>query len=214
MELSKYFDHTNLNPNAVESDIIKLADEAKKLNVKSVCVNPSFVKLTHELLKDSDVEVCTVVGFPLGQNTTATKVFETKDAIENGADEIDMVINIGKLIGGDTEYVLNEIRNIKKVCGERILKCIIETALLTDEEILSASKLVMESGADFVKTSTGFSKRGASVHDILHIKSVVSGECGIKAAGGIKDKKFALELIEAGATRIGASKSSSILMQN
>lgn len=114
MELSKYFDHTNLNPNAVESDIIKLVDEAKKLNVKSVCVNPSFVKLSHELLKDSDVEVCTVVGFPLGQNTTATKVFETKDAIENGADEIDMVINVGKLIQGDTEYVLNEIKNIKK----------------------------------------------------------------------------------------------------
>lgn len=214
MELSKYFDHTNLNPNAVESDIIKLVDEAKKLNVKSVCVNPSFVKLSHELLKDSDVEVCTVVGFPLGQNTTATKVFETKDAIENGADEIDMVINVGKLIQGDTEYVSNEIKNIKKVCGERILKCIIETALLTDEEILSVSKIAMESGADFVKTSTGFSTRGASVHDILLIKSVVSGECGIKAAGGIRDKKFAMDLIEAGATRIGASKSSSILTQN
>ena len=214
MELSKYFDHTNLNPNAVESDIIKLVDEAKKLNVKSVCVNPSFVKLSHELLKDSDVEVCTVVGFPLGQNTTATKVFETKDAIENGADEIDMVINVGKLIQGDTKYVSNEIKNIKKVCGERILKCIIETALLTDEEILSASKIVMESGADFVKTSTGFSTRGASFHDILLIKSVVSGECGIKAAGGIRDKKFAMDLIEAGATRIGASKSSSILTQN
>ena len=214
MELSKYFDHTNLNPNAVESDIIKLVDEAKKLNVKSICVNPSFVKLAHELLKDSDVEVCTVVGFPLGQNTTATKVFETKDAIENGADEIDMVINVGKLIQGDTEYVSNEIKNIKKVCGERILKCIIETALLTDEEILLASKIVLESGADFVKTSTGFSTRGASVHDILLIKSVVSGECGIKAAGGIRDKKFAMDLIEAGATRIGASKSSSTLAQN
>lgn len=134
-----------------------------------------------------------------------------KDAIENGADEIDMVINIGKLIDGDAEYVLNEIKRIKKVCGERILKCIIETALLSDDEILLASRLVMESGADFVKTSTGFSTRGASVHDILLIKSVVSGECGIKAAGGIRDKKFAMELIEAGATRIGASKSSSIL---
>ncbi len=211
MKLSKYFDHTNLNPNAVKSDIIKLIEEAKQLDVKSVCINPSFVNLAHDMLKDCDIKVCTVIGFPLGQNTTETKVFETKDAIENGADEIDMVINIGKLIDGDAEYVLNEIKRIKKVCGERILKCIIETALLTDEEILSASKLVMESGADFVKTSTGFSKRGASVHDILLIKSVVSGECEIKAAGGIRDKKFAMELIEAGATRIGASKSSSIL---
>lgn len=122
-----------------------------------------------------------------------------------------MVINIGKLIDGDAEYVLNEIKRIKKVCGEGILKCIIETALLSDDEILLASRLVMESGADFVKTSTGFSTRGASVHDILLIKSVVSGECGIKAAGGIRDKEFAMELIEAGATRIGASKSSSIL---
>ncbi len=211
MKLSKYFDHTNLNPNAVKSDIIKLIEEAKQLDVKSVCINPSFVNLAHDMLKDCDIKVCTVVGFPLGQNTTETKVFETKDAIENGADEIDMVINIGKLIDGDAEYVLNEIKRIKKVCGERILKCIIETALLSDDEILLASRLVMESGADFVKTSTGFSTRGASVHDILLIKSVVSGECGIKAAGGIRDKKFAMELIEAGATRIGASKSSSIL---
>lgn len=211
MKLSKYFDHTNLNPNAVKSDIIKLIEEAKQLDVKSVCINPSFVNLAHDMLKDCDIKVCTVVGFPLGQNTTETKVFETKDAIENGADEIDMVINIGKLIDGDVEYVLNEIKRIKKVCGERILKCIIETALLSDDEILLASRLVMESGADFVKTSTGFSTRGASVHDILLIKSVVSGECGIKAAGGIRDKEFAMELIEAGATRIGASKSSSIL---
>ena len=211
MKLSKYFDHTNLNPNAVKSDIIKLIEEAKQLDVKSVCINPSFVNLAHDMLRDCDIKVCTVIGFPLGQNTTETKVFETKDAIENGADEIDMVINIGKLIDGDAEYVLNEIKRIKKVCGERILKCIIETALLSDDEILLASRLVMESGADFVKTSTGFSTRGASVHDILLIKSVVSGECGIKAAGGIRDKEFAMELIEAGATRIGASKSSSIL---
>lgn len=211
MKLSKYFDHTNLNPNAVKSDIIKLIEEAKQLDVKSVCINPSFVNLAHDMLKDCDIKVCTVIGFPLGQNTTETKVFETKDAIENGADEIDMVINIGKLIDGDAEYVLNEIKRIKKVCGERILKCIIETALLSDEEILLASRLVMESGADFVKTSTGFSTRGASVHDILLIKSVVSGECEIKAAGGIRDKEFAMELIEAGATRIGTSKSSSIL---
>lgn len=211
MKLSKYFDHTNLNPNAVKSDIIKLIEEAKQLDVKSVCINPSFVNLAHDMLRDCDIKVCTVIGFPLGQNTTETKVFETKDAIENGADEIDMVINIGKLIDGDAEYVLNEIKRIKKVCGERILKCIIETALLSDDEILLASRLVMESGADFVKTSTGFSTRGASVHDILLIKSVVSGECEIKAAGGIRDKEFAMELIEAGATRIGASKSSSIL---
>lgn len=211
MEFRKYFDHTNLNQNSTKADIDKLIDEAIELDTKSVCVNPCYVIYAKKRLKDTDIKVCTVVGFPLGMSTTETKLFETKNAIENGADEIDMVINIGKLLDKDYDFVYNEVSEIKKCCGKKILKCIIETALLNDEEIVTASKLISDAKADFVKTSTGFAKRGASVHDIDLIKSAVSGETKIKAAGGIGTKEYAKELIAHGASRIGTSRTNSIL---
>ena len=211
MELSKYFDHTNLNPNAVESDIIKLADEAKKLNVKSVCVNPSFVKLAHELLKDSDVEVCTVVGFPLGQNTTATKVFETKDAIENGADEIDMVINISDAKNGRFEAILEEIKAVKEAVGDHILKVIIETCYLTEQEKIKLCEVVTASGADYIKTSTGFGTGGATLEDIRLFKAHIGPHVKMKAAGGVKNAEDLKAFLAEGCERIGTSSAVSLL---
>lgn len=211
MKFSKYFDHTNLKPNALKQDIDKLIDEAVSLDVRSVCINPCWVKYAKNKLKDTDVYVCTVIGFPLGANSTETKVYEAKMAIKDGADEVDMVINIGKLLDEEYDYVAKEIRDIKNELGERTLKCIIETCLLDDDKISIASKLVEKSGGDFVKTSTGFNGEGATIHAIDIIKNSVSGECGIKAAGGIGDKNTAQLMISHGATRIGASKSNAIL---
>lgn len=205
MKLNKLIDHTLLKPEATKAQIEKLCSEAGKYDFKSVCVNPYYVKYAKELLKGSDVLVCTVIGFPLGQNTTAIKVAETKDAIKNGADEIDMVINIGALKSKDEDYVLNEIKEIKNACKGKTLKVIIETCLLTDEEKITACKLSKEAGADFVKTSTGFSTHGATVEDVKLMRKTVGEDMGVKASGGIRDRETALKMVEAGATRLGVS---------
>jgi deoxyribose-phosphate aldolase len=166
MKLSKYIDHTNLKQDASNNDIKKLCEEAINYDFMSVCINPSFVSLAKSLLEKSNVLVCTVVGFPLGQNTIDTKVFETKQAIEDGADEIDMVINITKLKANDVKYCVNEINEIKEITGDKILKVIVETCLLNSKEIIRAMEIVNESNADFIKTSTGFSLSGANIEDI------------------------------------------------
>ncbi len=205
MKLNKLIDHTLLKPEATKAQIEKLCSEAKEYDFKSVCVNPYYVKYAKELLKESDVLVCTVIGFPLGQNTTAIKVAETKDAIQNGADEIDMVINIGALKSKDEDYVLNEIKEIRNACKGKTLKVIIETCLLTDEEKITACKLSKEAGADFVKTSTGFSTHGATVEDVKLMRETVGEDTGVKASGGIRDRDTALKMVEVGATRLGVS---------
>lgn len=211
MEINRYIDHTKLNPDATEKDIEKLIDEAKKYNFKSVCVNPCWVKFAAQNLKNTETSICTVIGFPLGANSTETKIFETENAIKNGADEIDMVINIGKLKEKNFSYVEEEIKAIKKVCNDKILKVIIETCLLTDEEKISACKIIMNAGADFVKTSTGFSTGGAKASDIKLLKSVVQDKIKIKASGGIRTNEKALEMIKEGANRIGASAGAKLL---
>lgn len=205
MKLNKLIDHTLLKPEATKAQIEKLCGEAAEYDFKSVCVNPYYVKYAKELLKESDVLVCTVIGFPLGQNTTAIKVSETKDAIQNGADEIDMVINIGALKSKDGDYVLNEIKEIRNACKGKTLKVIIETCILTDEEKITACKLSKEAGADFVKTSTGFSTYGATVEDVKLMRETVGEDMGVKASGGIRDRETALKMVEAGATRLGVS---------
>lgn len=205
MELSKYIDHTMLKADAGIETIKKLCNEAIEYDFKTVCVNPSYIELCKELLKDSDVKVCTVIGFPLGQMTTESKVFEASDALEKGADEIDMVINIAKLKDRDIGYVTNEISEIKKACGSHTLKVIIETCLLTDEEKRLACQCIIEAGADFVKTSTGFSTSGATFKDVELLKQCVGDSCLVKAAGGVKTHDDMLKMIELGANRIGTS---------
>lgn len=206
-ELNKYIDHTNLSPSATSKDIDKLIQEAIKYDFKSVCIAPSYVKYAKEALKNSDVLVCTVIGFPLGYNATSVKVYETKIAVEHGADEIDMVINVGRFKDGQYEYVLNEIKAIKEACNGKTLKVIVETALLTKAELIKITELVMQSGADFIKTSTGFSYRGASFEDIQTMKETCGDKLLIKASGGIKNLADAQEMIRLGANRLGISKS-------
>lgn len=205
MKYNKYIDHTLLKPEAREAAIRKLCEEARKYDFASVCINPCYVPLCHNLLHDTDVKVCTVIGFPLGATSRHAKISETQECIFDGADEIDMVINIGKLKDGDDNYVLEEIRGIKHACGEHILKVIIETCLLTDEEKVRACKLAKEAGADFVKTSTGFSTGGATAADIALMRKTVGPDMGVKASGGVKTKDDMMAMIEAGATRIGTS---------
>lgn len=208
MELNKYIEHTLLKQDATKAEIINLLDEAKDNNFYGVCVNPSNVKFAKQYLKESDVKVVTVIGFPLGQTTCETKVLETIDAVKNGADEIDMVINVGKLKDGEYDYVVNEISAIKTACQNKILKVILETDLLSKDEIKTACELCIKGNADFVKTSTGFVKNGtgAKAEDVkLMYETVHNAGLGVKASGGIRDKKAALEMIEAGATRLGTS---------
>lgn len=205
MKYNKLIDHTLLKPEATQAQIEKLCAEAKQYDFMSVCINPGYVGLCHDLLRDCDVKVCTVIGFPLGATLTSAKVSETQEAIFAGADEIDMVINIGKLKDKNYQYVKEEIRRIKSYCGARILKVIIETCLLTDEEKVIACQLSKEAGADFVKTSTGFSTGGATVHDIALMRNTVGNDMGVKASGGVHTREEMLALVEAGATRIGAS---------
>ncbi|ENY69323.1 Deoxyribose-phosphate aldolase [Metamycoplasma auris 15026] len=205
--LNKMIDHTFLGQAGTTKDIDKIIEEALKYDFKSVCIAPSYVKYAKEQLKDSNILICTVIGFPLGYNVTSVKVFETKIALEHGADEIDMVMNVGRFKDKQYEYVLNEIKAIKEVCGNKVLKVIIETALLTKEEIAKATELVLQSGADFIKTSTGFSFRGASFEDIEIMKSIAKDDLLIKASGGIKSKEDALKMVELGANRLGTSKS-------
>ncbi len=211
MTILNMIDHTVLKADAKKDDILKLCQEAIEYQFAAVCLNPSFVKLAKEALKGTGVKVATVIGFPLGANTEEVKVFETQNAIENGADEVDMVINIGALKGGDYDLVLDEIKAIVNVSkGKALVKVIIETALLNEEEKSIAIKLSLEAGADFVKTSTGFSTNGATVEDIKLMKSIVGDQMEIKASGGVRDLKTAQAMVEAGATRLGTSSGVSI----
>lgn len=205
MKLSKYIDHTLLKQNATEAQIRVLCDEAKEYDFMSVCINPGFVSLCNELLSGTDVKVCTVIGFPLGANTTEVKVFETKNALENGADEIDMVINVSALKDKKYDLIENEIRSIKDACGENILKVIIETCLLEDDEIVKVCELAVATGADFVKTSTGFSTGGATFEAVKLMKDTVKNQASVKASGGVRSQEDMESMIEAGATRIGTS---------
>lgn len=206
MNINKLIDHTALKPNTTKESILKLITEAKTYDFASVCVNPCWIELAHQELKNTDVKVCTVIGFPLGANTTEVKVFEAKDAIEKGAQEIDMVINIAMLKDKEYDYVENEIHQIVEAAKDKaIVKVIIEACLLTDEEKIKACELSQKAGADFVKTSTGFSTGGATVHDIALMRKTVGTDMGVKASGGVHTHEEALAMIEAGANRIGAS---------
>ena len=205
-ELANIIDHTLLKADATNEEIVKLCAEAKEYNFASVCVNPSMVKLASEELKDCDVDVCTVIGFPLGATTSEVKAFETKNTIENGATEVDMVINIGKLKDRDLEYVKNDIQAVVDAAkGKALVKVIIETCLLTDEEKEIACRLSKEAGADFVKTSTGFSTGGATVEDVRLMRQTVGETVGVKASGGVRTSEDMKAMLEAGANRIGTS---------
>jgi len=204
--LNKYIDHTILKPETTQEGVQKIIDEAIKYDFMSVCVNPTWVKFAKDQLADTDVKVCTVIGFPLGANTAEVKGYEAEDAIKNGADEIDMVINIGALKSGQYKTVLNDIKAVVDAASGKVLtKVIIETCLLTDEEKVKACELAKEAGADFVKTSTGFSTGGATVADIALMRKTVGEKMGVKASGGIYSADDANAMIEAGATRIGTS---------
>lgn len=199
-------DHTLLKQDATEDAIKKLCQEAIDNKFCSVCINPSYVPLCSELLEGSSVKVCTVIGFPLGATTTGSKVFEADEAIKNGAQEVDMVVNGGKIKSGDWDYVKNDIAKVVEVAnGRALVKVIIETCLLTDEEKVRVCEISKEVGADFVKTSTGFSTGGATVEDIALMRKTVGPDMGVKASGGVRDAEKAKALIKAGATRLGAS---------
>lgn len=205
--IAPLIDHTLLKADARREDIIKLAEEAKTYGFASVCVNPGFVSTVYEVLKDTpQVKVCTVIGFPLGANTPEVKAFETKDAIANGATEVDMVINISALKDGNDDYVAADIKAVVDAAkGKALTKVIIETCLLTEEEKVRACKLAVQAGADFVKTSTGFSTGGATKEDIALMRKTVGPNVGVKASGGVRSAEDALVMIEAGASRIGTS---------
>ena len=200
-----YIDHTLLKPDATPEQIRRLCTEADENGFASVCVNPAYVPLAAELLKNSAVNVCTVIGFPLGMNATAIKAAEALKAVQDGADELDMVIQVGQLKSGNLAYVEDDIRAVVEAGGGKLVKVIIETALLTDEEKVTACQLAQRAGADFVKTCTGFSGGAASVHDIALMRKTVGPDMGVKASGGVRDYASAVALIEAGATRIGTS---------
>ncbi|MDG4505352.1 deoxyribose-phosphate aldolase [Streptococcus suis] len=211
MKLNKYIDHTILKPETTKEQVAQILAEAKEHDFASICVNPTWVAYAAQELKDSDVKVCTVIGFPLGANTPAVKAFETKDAIENGADEIDMVINIGALKSKNDELVFEDIQAVVAASGDKLVKVIIETCLLTEEEKVKACQLSKEAGADFVKTSTGFSTGGATVEDVALMRKTVGPDMGVKASGGARSYEDAIAFIEAGATRIGASSGVAIM---
>lgn len=211
MELSKYFDHTILKPSASEDEVRAVCKEALYYNFASVCVNQYRTSLVKSLLEGTDVKVCTVVGFPLGAVCTQVKVFETLEAIKDGADEIDMVINVGALKDKNYKYVRRDIESVKSACKDVTLKVIIETCLLTEEEKKKACELSVEAGADYVKTSTGFSTGGATVDDVVLMKYVVGDKAKVKASGGIRNYETAMNMITAGADRLGTSASVSIV---
>ena len=220
MELNKYIEHTLLKQDATREEIIKLLEEACKYNFLGVCVNPCNVKFAKQYLNDTgniEIKVVTVVGFPLGQSTTESKILETIDAVKNGADEIDMVMNTGRLKDGDYDYIAEEISKIKAACQNHNLKVILETDLLTQEEIKTACKLCINGGADFVKTSTGFVKNGvgAKAEDVkLMYETVKDSGLQVKASGGIRDRETAIKMIEAGAVRLGTSSGVKIVAGN
>ena len=202
---TKLFDHTILKADATRKDVKRVCDEAMAYSFCSVCVNSYYVPYVANLLHGSDVKICSVVGFPLGAMSTRAKALEAKIAVMDGADEIDMVINVGALKDRDYSVVWEDIKAVKEACGEHILKVIIETCLLTDDEKVKACELAKEAGADFVKTSTGFSSAGAKVEDVRLMRETVGPDMGVKASGGIHDKEFAKELVDAGANRLGTS---------
>jgi len=212
-QLAKYIDHTLLKPDATRAQIEKLCDEARQYGFASVCVNPSRIALVAELLKGTDVTPCCVVGFPLGAIPSESKAAEAAVAVRNGAGEVDMVINIGAAKDGDWALVEADIAAVKAACGAAKLKVIIETCLLTDEEKVSACRAAMAAKADFVKTSTGFSKGGATVHDVALMRGTVGPDLGVKASGGIHNRAEAMAMIEAGASRIGASSGIAIVTE-
>ncbi|WP_161979140.1 deoxyribose-phosphate aldolase [Streptococcus sp. S784/96/1] len=211
MSINKYIDHTLLKPESTQSQIDKLLSEAKEYDFASVCVNPTWVNYSAKALAETDVNVCTVIGFPLGATTPAVKAFETKDAIENGADEIDMVINIGALKSGNFDLVEEDIRAVVEASEDKLVKVIIEACLLTEEEKVKACQLSVKAGADFVKTSTGFSTGGATVADVALMRQTVGPNVGVKAAGGARSLADAQAFIEAGATRLGTSSGVAII---
>ena len=211
MKLNKYIDHTLLKPDASQEQIATLIEEAKKYDFASVCVNPTWVNFATQALKATDVKVCTVIGFPLGANTPELKAFETSDAIQNGANEIDMVINIGALKSRNFDLVERDIRAVVEAAKGTLVKVIIETCLLTDDEKVKACQIAQKAGADFVKTSTGFSTGGATVADVALMRKTVGPDMGVKASGGARSYEDALAFIKAGATRIGASSGVAIM---
>lgn len=213
--LNEYIEHTLLKQDATKAELIKLFEEAKKYNFKGVCVNPCNVKLAVGYLKDSGVKIVTVIGFPLGANTGEVKAYEAKKAVEDGADELDMVLNVTSMKDKDYEGVKNDISAVKKACADKALKVILETDLLTQDEIKKACELCVEGGADFVKTSTGFVKNGegAKAEDVrLMAETVKPKGLGVKASAGIRDKEKALAMIEAGADRLGTSSGVKIIL--
>ena len=211
MGIGKYIDHTNLKMDATSKDIAKLCKEAMEYDFETVCVHPCYVGLAKELLEESNVYVCTVIGFPLGMNTPKTKAFEAIEAVEMGADEIDMVINVGALKDKDYKYIQAEIEEIRDSIDGKVLKVIIETSLLTEDEIIKMTEICNDTFVNFIKTSTGFGKRGASVDDVKLINKHKNEVLEIKASGGIDTYDKMNELIEAGATRIGTSNSVKIV---
>ena len=205
MEKSKYIDHTLLKAFATKAEILNLCAEANKYNFKSVCVNPCYVEYAHELLKGTDVKICTVIGFPLGSNVSEVKAFETTQAIADGADEIDMVINVGMAKDHDYDALYDDIKAVVDAANGVLVKVIIETCYLTDEEKVEVCKIAVKAGADYVKTSTGFGTSGATVSDVKLMRETVGENIGVKASGGIKTKKDFLDMIDAGASRVGCS---------
>lgn len=212
MNAAKYIDHTLLKPEVTGKEIAVLCEEAHENGFFSVCIQPSWVKTAAEKLAESEVKVCTVIGFPHGATTSEVKAFETKDAIANGADEVDMVINIGQLKAGNLDYVKEDIKSVVDAANkEALVKVIIESSLLNEDEIITVSKLCKEAGADFVKTSTGFNGGGATVEAVALMRLTVGEDMGVKASGGVRSAEDAMKMIEVGATRIGASSGIAIV---
>lgn len=209
--IADMIDHTLLKADATKEQILKICEEARENKFASVCVNPAWVSTVAEALRGSSVKVCTVIGFPLGATTSFAKAAETRDAVANGADEVDMVINVGFLKGHMDKEVLEDVKAVVNAAGGKLVKVIIEAAMLTDEEVVRACKLSVEGGTDFVKTSTGFGPGGATVHHVALMRETVGKDIGVKASGGIRDFAFAKDLVKAGANRIGASASIKIL---
>lgn len=213
MEINRMIDHTLLKSESTREQIKSLCDEALEYNFKSVCINPFWVSYANDILKDSEVSVCTVIGFPLGANTTSMKATEAREAILNGADEVDMVINVGLLKSKEYDLVEEDIKAVVEESKDKVVKVIIETCLLSDEEIVKACEISMKSGADFVKTSTGFNSAGAKAQDVNLMRKTVGDTLGVKASGGIRDLKTAREMIENGATRLGVSAGIEIIKE-
>ncbi len=211
MNYNKMIDHTVLKADTPLETVKRICDEAIEYGFASVCINPCHVAYCADYLKDSDVNVCTVIGFPLGANTSAVKAFETKDAIANGADEIDMVMNIGALKDKNYDLVRNDVKAVVEAANGTLVKVILETCLLTEDEIKKACELCVEAKADYVKTSTGFSTRGATIEDVQIMKAAVQGKAKVKAAGGVRTHEDMVKIVEAGADRIGTSAGCSLV---